>query len=224
MQPKQLRILLPVAIAILAVTIALLAFPSPNTPIYEQVLIFFALFGFMFLSLTTLTLPFVKEFVQAFGKSFLSVHHAFAVLGLVFITVHPVLYAIESLSALVLLPQLSSFFVFWAFAGSPAIIILYTALVAALLRRKAVHHWKPFHMLVYITLLFGIIHANLLGRSFFVAGGSLRNMGIVTLFDALFAVSIVGLLFKQYQSSLLRKKMQAKLRQNPQNNSSSNKA
>ncbi len=200
-------------IAILAVVIGLLAFPSPGTLIYEQVLMFFGLYGYTLIALTTLTYPFLKEFVQAFGKPFLSIHHTFAVLGLVFITIHPVLFAIESASALVLLPNLYNWFYFWAFAGSPAIIVLYAALTAALLRRKALMHWKPFHLLVYVTLLFGIIHANVLGRTFY----SQHNLAITAIFDGLFAVSIAGFFYKRYQNHVLKKNNQARKHAKMQN-------
>jgi len=205
-------------IAVLAAVIASLAFPpyiSIKTPIHETYMLF-ALYGYMFLALTTLTLPFLKELVHAFGKPFLTIHHSFAVLGIIFITLHPILNAVESFDPTVFVPDFSSWKVFWYFAGRPAFIILYASLLAALLRKKAIQHWKPFHLLIYVTLTFGIVHANLLGSSFF------DNFAITAIYDGLYAASIGAFMLKRYQNYQLKKKKQANNQINHKNSNMNN--
>jgi DMSO/TMAO reductase YedYZ heme-binding membrane subunit len=85
-------------------------------------------------------------------------------------------------------------------AGRPAFIILYIALFAAILRAKAPKYWRPFHALIYIVLLFGIVHANLIGDSF-------ENLGIVIIFDALFSAAIAGFVLKRYRNHQLLKRV-----------------
>jgi predicted ferric reductase len=190
---KREGVLVLLGIAVLAVVIGLLVFPGSEEDFVHVLVIFFGLYGFLFLSLATLITPFLKEITQAFGKPFLKIHHAFSILGIVFITLHPVFNAIDRLSLSVFVPRFNSWAGFWASAGRPAFIILYIALFAAVLRAKAPKYWRPFHALIYIVLLFGIVHANLIGDSF-------ENLGIVIIFDALFSAAIAGFVLKRYRN------------------------
>jgi predicted ferric reductase len=189
-----------IGIAILAVIIAVLFLPSAVevTPTRAAIR-FFALYGYLFLSVATLLTPFLSEVTQAFGRSFLKVHHSFAVLGVVFITLHPVFNAIE-FSLSVFVPNFSSWMAFWRLAGRPAFILIYVAVFAAFLRAKAPKYWRAFHALMYVVLLFGIVHANLIG-------GDFQNLGIMVIFDALFIASLAGFAFKRYRSYQLKRKM-----------------
>ena len=193
---KREGVLVLLGIAVLAVVIGLLVFPGSEEDFVHVLVMFFGLYGFLFLSLATLITPFLKEITQAFGKPFLKIHHAFSILGIVFITLHPVFNAIDRLSLSVFVPRLDSWDRFWMLAGRPAFIILYIALFAAVLRAKAPKYWRPFHALIYIVLLFGIVHANLLGDSF-------QNLGIVIIFDALFSAAIAGFVLKRYRNHQL---------------------
>jgi DMSO/TMAO reductase YedYZ heme-binding membrane subunit len=189
--------LLLAGIIALAVLVGVLIFPGFAGYWPYQLVGLLALYGYLFVALTTLTNPFLKELVQAFGKPFLKIHHSFAVLGVVFITLHPISYAIQS-SFSVFIPNFESWNLFWTFAGIPAFYVFYVAFLAALLRRKALRHWKPFHTLMYVVLFFGIIHANLLGSNF-------QNMAIAAIYDTLFAASMAGLALKRYQNYQIRK-------------------
>jgi predicted ferric reductase len=83
-------------ITVLAVIIALLFLPSAGEEELANLAVrFFGLYGYLFLSVTTLITPFLREVTQAFGRPFLKVHHSFSILGVVFITLHPVFNAIE---------------------------------------------------------------------------------------------------------------------------------
>jgi DMSO/TMAO reductase YedYZ heme-binding membrane subunit len=186
-------------IAFLAVVIALLFLPSALEADPARAAVrFFGLYGFLFLGVATLTTPFLREVTQAFGKPFLKVHHVFSILGVVFITLHPVFNAIERLSLSVFVPDLGDRF--WMFAGRPAFIILYVAVLAAVLRAKAPKYWRAFHALMYVVLLFGIVHANLIGNDF-------ENLGIMLIFNALFIASLAGFAVKRYRSYQLKRKM-----------------
>ncbi len=189
---KRKGALLLIGIIALVILVGLLSFPTFSySPLY-QLVGFLALYGYLFLGLTTLMTPFLKEVVQVFGSPFLKIHHAFSIFGAVFITLHPISYAIQSLSFSVFIPNFESWTIFWTFAGKPAFFIFYVALFAALLRKKVVRHWRPFHALVYIVLLFGIIHANLLGSNF-------QNIIVVAIYDGLFSASMAGFTLKRYR-------------------------
>jgi DMSO/TMAO reductase YedYZ heme-binding membrane subunit len=206
---KPQGILLVAAIAVLALTVGLLSFPVGDTSLFHQVLLGFALYGYMMLVLAALVLPFLREFVQAFGKPFLKIHHTFAFTGLVLVTLHPALFAYEQMSLAFYVPNVSSWFLFFAYGGSVAFPILYVALAAALIRRKAPRSWRFVHMLVYVALAFGIVHANILGRSFF------DNPAITVIYDGLFAAALVGLVVKRYQNYQLKKRIHAKTKPKP---------
>ena len=188
-------------IAVLAVIIALLFLPSAlDVEPVRAAVRFFGLYGFLFLSVATLTTPFLREVTQAFGKPFLKVHHVFSILGIVFITLHPVFNAIEQLNLSVFVPNFDSWDRFWLLAGRPAFIILYVAVVAAFLRAKAPKYWRAFHALMYVVLFFGIVHANLIGYDL------RNNLGILLIFNALFVASLAGFVLKRYRICLMKRK------------------
>lgn len=158
-----------------------------------------ALYGFTALAISTAMTPFLKEISQAFGRSFLTIHHIFAIFGLIFVTLHPVFYAITTLNILVFAPRFDSWLVFWELAGRPALYILYIATAAALLRRKAPKYWRSFHALMYIVLFFAIVHGNLIGTDF-------QNIVSLLIFNALFAVTIFTFILKRYQTYRRKRK------------------
>jgi DMSO/TMAO reductase YedYZ heme-binding membrane subunit len=198
MAPKREGAVLLLGVITLTVIIGLLVFPGSEEDFVHLLVMFFGLYGYLLLSVATMMTPFLKEIKQAFGKPFLKVHHAFSILGLVFITLHPVFNAVDSASLSVFVPNFDSWITFWTFAGRPAFIILYIAFLAAVLRAKAPIHWQPFHGLAYIALLFGIVHANLLGDDF-------QNLGIAIIFDALFFASVASFALKRYRNYARRK-------------------
>ena len=201
---KKEGILLLLAVTLLAVVIAVLVLPGALPDVEEEglphVLVrLFGLYGFLFLGVATLMTPFLAEITNAFGKPFLKVHHAFSALGIAFITLHPVFNAVQRLSLTVFLPRFDSLELFWRFAGRPALIILYIAVVVAFLRMKMPKYWRPFHALMYVVLLFGIVHANLIGDDF-------ANLGIMVIFDVLFVASMISFGFKRYKKYQIRRK------------------
>ena len=171
----------------------------------------FGLYGFLFLSVATLTAPFLKEVTEAFGKPFVKIHHAFSVFGIAFITLHPVFNAVERLSLSVFLPRFDSWELFWMLAGRPAFIIFYIAVAAALLRRNAPRYWQFLHALIYVVLFFGIVHANLIGEDF-------ENLGIMLIFNALVLSSLASFTYKRYKTYRAKRKQQPTSSTNQQTN------
>jgi hypothetical protein len=68
------------------------------------------------------------------------------------------------------------------------------------LRDNALKYWRAFPALMAVVLLFGIIHAKLIGHDFI-------NLAIMIIFNVLFAVSLAGFALKRYRSYRLIKKM-----------------
>ena len=65
-----------------------------------------ALNGFFLLSVASMMSAFAREIWKMLGKPFLRVHHVFAAIGLTIITLHPIVYAIQTLNPRVFLPNL----------------------------------------------------------------------------------------------------------------------
>ncbi len=201
---KKTGVFVILGIVLLSLVIAVLFLPHalPEMSEGETAHVFtrlFGLYGFLFLGVATLITPFLKEVTEAFGKPFLRIHHAFSVLGIVFITLHPVFNAIDRLSLAVFVPNFTSWMTFWRLAGRPAFILIYIAVAAALLRMNAPKHWRPFHALMYIALLFGIVHANLIGEDFEI-------LGMTLIFDGLFVASIASFAYKRYKTHQIKNK------------------
>ena len=118
---KRVGAIFLLGITVLAVVIAILFLTrAAEADTLRSSVRFFALYGYLFLSVTVLVTPFLREVTQAFGRPFLKVHHSLAVLGVVFITLHPVFNAVERLSLSVFMPRFDSWNLFWLLAGGLA--------------------------------------------------------------------------------------------------------
>jgi DMSO/TMAO reductase YedYZ heme-binding membrane subunit len=190
----------------LALLLALVTLLGPAFSYSDQLSKFVrlcALYGFVMLAVATAITPFIKEVTVHFGQSFMRVHHALAVMGVVFATLHPVFFAIQRLDILVFLPRFDSWIVFWELAGRPALYIIYVASAAALLRRMFPQYWRYFHALMYVVLIFVIVHANLIGTDF-------QNLAIMLVLNALFVVAMCALVLKRYFNYQRRKRARAR--------------
>ncbi len=162
-----------------------------------------ALYGFTALAIATAMTPFLKEITQAFGRPFIRIHHLFAVFGLIFATLHPVFFAILQMDLAVFIPRFDSWIIFWELAGRPALYILYIATVAALLRLIIPKYWRYFHALMYLVLVFVIVHGNLIGTDF-------QNLGILIIMNVLFIIAIGAFFLKRYQNYKRKRRTQRK--------------
>jgi hypothetical protein len=122
-----LIILLGVVVSVAAYLIA------PETPL-TLINRLFALNGFIALSVAAMMTPFLKEITLFFKGSFITFHHYFAATGLILITLHPIAVFIRALSVSALLPHFDSLYVFFLYGGSIALILIYVAFGAVLLR------------------------------------------------------------------------------------------
>ena len=121
-----------------ALAVSLVAFTTRNIDPFDLAIRLFALNGFIALSIVAVLTPFIKEVTLFFKKSFIKIHHYFAAFGLLLITLHPISVVIQALNPVLFLPNVGSFYLFLFYGGSIALIAIYTAFGAVLLRRKAV--------------------------------------------------------------------------------------
>lgn len=122
--------------------------------------------GFLSLAIAVILNLFRSQMRQILGKPFLWVHHLFAFSGLFLITLHPLLLTIQTSTASVFIPIFSSFYLTLANGGRIALLFLYIAVAAALLRKHNLRGWIILHRFTYPALILGIIHANLMGTTF----------------------------------------------------------
>ncbi len=175
-----------------ALAISLVALDMDTTTAMDASIRLLALNGFIALSVAAMLTPFIKEVTLFFKKSFIKVHHYFAAAGLLMITLHPIAVAILFVNPSILLPNFESLSNFFFYGGSVALIAIYTAFGAVLLRRKVEAYWRYFHALMYVALFFGVVHANLWGRDF-------ENGFIVVIYDGLFIAALAAFALKRWQ-------------------------
>ncbi len=159
-----------------------------------------ALNGYIALSIAAIMTPFLKEITLFFKKSFTKVHHYFAAAGLLLITLLPIAVFIQTFDPSIFLPNFVSLYFFFFFGGFIALIFIYVAFVAVLLRKKIVAYWRSFHMLMYLALFIGIVHANLRGTDF-------QNLYIQIIFDSLFVGALAAFVLKRVQFYRIRMKV-----------------
>ena len=187
-------------IVVFALAVSVVAFTFDSSNPWTLAIRLFALNGYIALSVAAIMTAFLKEITLFLKKPFTRVHHYFAAVGLVLITLHPVTLAIQNLNPAVFLPNLESLYLFLFFGGRQALIIIYIAFAAVLVRKKMVAYWRYFHALIYVALFFGIVHADLSGRDL------LNNTAIFVVFNALFGAVLVAFGLKRLQLYRLKAK------------------
>jgi len=156
--------------------------------------------GYFILSVAAIMTPFLKEVTLFFKKSFTKVHHYFAATGLLLITLHPIAVFTQTLDPTAFLPNFESLYLFFFFGGIVALLLIYVALGAGLARKKIPSYWRHFHMLMYLALFVGVVHANLRGTDF-------QNLSIQVIYDSLFAAVLAAFVFKRRQFYRIKKKL-----------------
>lgn len=175
-----------------ALAISLLALNMDDRNPMNLTIRLLALNGYVALSIAAVMTPFLKEITLFFKKSFIKVHHYFAAVGLLLITLHPISVVFVSLDPSILLPNFASLYSFFFYGGSIALIAIYVAFGAVLLRRKSAAYWRYFHAFMYVALFFGVVHANLRGMDF-------SNVYLMIIYDGLFAAVLVAFVLKRLQ-------------------------
>ena len=72
-----------------------------------------------------------------------------------------------------------------------ALILIYIAVLGALLRKKMTKNWRIIHALNYVALFLAYVHGVLIGSDF-------QNIGILTIFTIMIILSFGVLFFKRY--------------------------
>jgi hypothetical protein len=179
-------------IVLFCLAISLLAYSWRPTDPLTLTIRFLALNGYIAVAIAAIITPFIKEITLFFKKPFTKIHHYFASAGLLLVTLHPIAVFIRFMDPNVFLPEFENLYVFFFFGGIIALLLIYVGVGAVYLRRKFMTVWRPFHMLVYLAIFIGVIHANLRGIDF-------GNIYIQIIFDALFALALFALVLKRIQ-------------------------
>jgi len=172
--------------------VAAVVLTTPHEDPFRVIARLLALWGFLSLGIAVILTPFLREIMKVFGKPFLQVHHTFAAVGLLLPTLHPVTLAIASMNPALFIPVVSSWERFWLNAGRAALYLLYIAFAAVLLRKYIPKYWRWVHGLMYVVLLFAVVHGNLIGTDF-------ENPVIWVLFNTLFALAVAAFFLKRWQ-------------------------
>jgi hypothetical protein len=189
--PKKQAIYIIVPTLGLYILILIFFLLTPFTDVYSFIIRFGALFGYTSMFVATMMTPFVVQLYKIFGKPFVKIHHIYSITGLVLITLHPVVYAISVLNIFVFIPDFSSWIRFWELGGRLALILIYLAVLGALLRKKIIKSWRFIHILNYVALFLAYVHGVLIGTDF-------RNIGILIIFSLMIILSFGVLIIKRY--------------------------
>lgn len=136
----------------------------------------------------------VKESKKIFGVYFLRIHHFFAVTGLVLISLHPVIMALDFGTAKIFIPDFSSGQTFFKNGGPLALYLIYVAVIAALFNKKITKSWKYIHGLMYPAFLLGTVHGIL-------KGSDMKNPVLSFLYAGLIVAVFIAFFYKRYQNN-----------------------
>jgi len=195
--PRAGMLLAAVILALYAL-VAAVVLTAPYPDPFNVIARLLALWGFLSLAIATILTPFLREIMKVFGRSFLSVHHTFAAVGLLLPTLHPVTFFIRGMNPAIFIPVFSSWSGFWAGAGRPALYLLYIAFAAVVVRKYIPKYWRWVHGLMYVVLFFAVVHGNLIGTDF-------QNPIIWTLFNGLFVLVAAAFVLKRWRMTRKKK-------------------
>lgn len=164
---------------------------EPSSDISSTIIRYSALTGFVSLFLASVFSGFTRQIYQLFGRSYVQIHHLFAILGLILVTIHPLTLAVKVMSIAVFVPDVSSLENFLILGGRPAIYLIYISLFFGFARRTLPKYWRFFHMSIYIALMLAYIHGVLIGTDF-------ANPIIFVLFTIMIGLSLFVLVYKRY--------------------------
>ncbi|MFW9987956.1 MAG: hypothetical protein ACFFC3_04815 [Candidatus Odinarchaeota archaeon] len=196
---KKQGIYIIASILALYIVVFILFLLTPFSDVYNFFIRFGAIFGFLSMFIATMMTPFAVQLYKIFGKPFIKIHHIYSITGLILITLHPVAFAIFRSDISVFLPDFTSWYGFWSLGGRLALILIYIAVLGALLRKKLIKNWRLIHALNYIALFLAYVHGVLIGTDF-------QNAVILIIFTIMIILSFGILIFKRYLSFKRKKK------------------
>ena len=201
--PKKHTIYLILPTLALYILIFILFLLTPFYDAFNFIIRFGALLGFTSMFIATMMTPFVVQLYKIFGKPFIKIHHLYSFTGLILITLHPVAFAISVVDITVFVPDFSSWYGFWSLGGRLALILIYIAVLAALLRKNVTKYWRIIHALNYVALFLAYIHGVLIGSDF-------QNISILIIFTVMIILSFGVLIFKRYLTYKRKKQKRKK--------------
>jgi len=137
---------------------------------------------------------FVRQSKKIFGTAYIKVHHLFSIIGLILVTLHPAIMAIDFGTSRIFIPNFSSWNAFLTNAGRPALYLIYIAAIAAVFRRNITKYWKYLHNIIYLAFILGAIHGMRQGSNF--------SSTILFILYILMIVAVVfNFIYKRYLSS-----------------------
>ncbi len=162
---KHLAYLFAVGALILAITLTLILAIPYGAPI-DRVIRGTALYAYLCLYAAILSSNYVVELTRFFGTRFVKIHHSAALTALILLLAHGALVASRSGSLSAFVPDTSSWYAFFLFAGRPALYLLLAASLAAVWRAKWRRGWRSVHWLTYLAFVLGTVHGWMLAISF----------------------------------------------------------
>ena len=134
---------------------------------------------------------FVRQSKKIFGTVYLKVHHLFSITGLILVTIHPIIMAIDFGTSRIFIPNFSSWDAFLTNAGRPALYLIYIATSAAILRKNITKYWKYIHSLINLAFILGAIHG-------IRQGSDLKNPVLLSLYLIIVIIVIANFIYKRY--------------------------
>jgi predicted ferric reductase len=184
--------LLAVLVTVLYAAVVISVLRSPSLSFLAMAIRLAALLGLLSLSIAAIMTPFLSDISRLFGRPFLKVHHLFAFAGLLFTTMHPLLFALAVVDITVFVPLFGSLYDFLAAGGRVALLALWAGFVAVLFRAAIPDYWRPLHALMYLVIILAVIHGNLIGTDF-------TSPFILVLFNGLAVLAVGAFVAKRVQ-------------------------
>ncbi len=177
---------------------AMLFVVKPPEQFYGFALRFTGLWGFIFMALAAIMIPYLRGIKKNFGISFIRMHYILSYFGLAFTFIHSILPAIQRADITAILPDFSSWSGFWRLgAGEVAFLLMIIAAIGIFLKPK-IRPWRVIHGLMYPMLLLSLVHAT-------VVGSTMESMLVLTIFYVLFALVILAFILKRIRQQKLKK-------------------
>lgn len=195
-RPKHTGALVAIALSPpLLVIIKLLASAQPPGNAVSALIRAVAMSGYLYVFLSIVSTPYVRELVLYFGRPFIKVHHMASITGLALITLHPILVALRGNSFSIVLPRLLT--IHW--------YLFALAALAAVFRSRLRDFWRWIHWLNYLAFVFATLHLQQLGTD-------TQSLPIKVL-TYLMAAAVIGVLVvKRVTAARLAAKRRARVR------------
>jgi predicted ferric reductase len=212
---KKEGIILISGVVSINLAVVLLFFANGVNASFNTFVRLFALLGLILMFISAILTPFQRELYKIFNTKFQNIHHSTSIAGLVLVTAHPVMFAIEQMNAAVFIPDFSSAYQFFLLAGRPAIYLIYIAFAAFFLRKVWKKGWRWFHVLNYVALIFGVVHGIMIGTDFYRFGDAVTDanragVAMDILFLAMILVTIMTFTIKRMDMLGRQRKRKAK--------------